>query len=294
MYHSMLVMMIQNAGLIAKNASWYPESTEETSPESMWREWSWHEMTKRALWWSYMHDCCHGIYFGLGMTYEQTEIQLSLPCEDALWQVNCAAEWFTVLRTTSIHGTNQTRLAGSSFHKSLTRLSETRFLTTYTPLSPFSHFILVHAILRKIFYVCADRGDSAAEGGSASNVEQKIHELQYGLHNWLQSWDQSPDRPKTNDNDEPPFINNVLPFYWLGQIAILAHQERLPPFEYSTPGLLPEVRFRLIKHWLKHIRSFLKKGHQGATSLWDELMKIRLQTSQQEEEQGLLEFFPEH
>jgi len=40
--------MIQNAGLIAKNASWRPESTEETSPESMWREWSWHEMTKRC------------------------------------------------------------------------------------------------------------------------------------------------------------------------------------------------------------------------------------------------------
>jgi len=142
------------------------------------------------------------------MTYEQTEIQLSLPCEDALWQANCAAEWFTVLRTISIHGTNQTRLAGSSFHKSLARLSEMRFLTAYIPLSPFSHFILVHAILRKIFYVCADREDSAAEGGSASNVEQKIHELQYALHNWLQSWDQSPHRPETNDNDEPPFISN--------------------------------------------------------------------------------------
>lgn len=86
----------------------------------------------------------------------------------------------------------------------------------------------------------------------------------------------------------------VLPFYWLGQIAILAHQESLSPFECGTGGLPPEARFRLIKHWLKHIRSFLKKGHQGATSLWDELMKIRLQTSQHEEEQGLLEFFPEH
>ena len=86
----------------------------------------------------------------------------------------------------------------------------------------------------------------------------------------------------------------VLPFYWLGQIALLAHQESLPPFEYSSAGLPSEARFRLIKHWVKHIRSFLRKGDQGATSLWDELMKIRLQTLQNEEEEGLLEFFPEH
>ena len=153
-----------------------------------------------------MHDCCHGIYFGLAMTYEQTEIQLNLPCEDALWQANCATEWLAVLQTTSLYGTNQTRLKGFSFHKSLARLSEMHFLTAHTPLSPFAHFVIVHAILRKIFYVCAERGDTTAEG--ESSVKQNILELQYALHNWLQSWDQSPDKPKTNDNDEPPFISN--------------------------------------------------------------------------------------
>lgn len=140
------------------------------------------------------------------MTYEQTEIQLNLPCEDALWQANCATEWLAVLQTTSLYGTNQTRLKGFSFHKSLARLSEMHFLTAHTPLSPFAHFVIVHAILRKIFYVCAERGDTTAEG--ESSVKQNILELQYALHNWLQSWDQSPDKPKTNDNDEPPFISN--------------------------------------------------------------------------------------
>ncbi|KAK2467849.1 hypothetical protein APHAL10511_000144 [Amanita phalloides] len=294
-YHSMLVMMIQNAGLITKNTLWHPTSTDKVSHEAMWQEWSWHEMTKRALWWSYMHDCCHGIYFGLRMTYDPTEIQLNLPCEDALWQAKCAADWFTVLQTASGYGANQTRLTGFSFYKSLSRLSETRFLTAHIALNSFAHFVLVHAILRKIFRICAENGEPRVKGGrEEGSDEQKIHALQYALHNWLQSWDQSLDKPKINVNDEPPFISNVLPFYWLGQIAILAHQERLPPFEYSTRGHLPEARFRLIKHWLKHIRSFLKKGNQGATSQWDELMKVRLQTSQQDDEEGLLEFFPEH
>jgi hypothetical protein len=38
----------------------------------------------------------------------------------------------------------------------------------------------------------------------------------------------------------------------------------------------------------------LKKGNQDATALWDKLMKIRLQTSQNEEEEGLLDFLTDY
>lgn len=94
----------------------------------------------------------------------------------------------------------------------------------------------------------------------------------------------------------------ALPFYWLGQVSLLAFQEALPPFEQDSPNNLKvEVRFRLVKQWLRHIRGFLKKGDQTPTLFWDELMKIRLQTWQQEviggeddDQDGLLGFFPEH
>jgi hypothetical protein len=98
-------------------------------------------------------------------------------------------------------------------------------------------------------------------------------------------------------------FSSALPFYWLGQVSLLAYQESLPPFEQNSPNNLKvEVRFRLVKQWLKHIRGFLKKSDdQQPTLFWDELMKMRLQTWQQEvdgdsadDQEGLLGFFPEH
>ncbi|KAG5638800.1 hypothetical protein H0H81_010029 [Sphagnurus paluster] len=119
-------------------------------------------------------------------------------------------------------------------------------------------------------------------------VNETTKRYMYALHNWLQSWLSSPDLPKVNDiNEEPPFICNALPFYWLGQVSLLAFQEALPPFEQDSPNNLKvEVRFRLVKQWLRHIRGFLKKGDQAPTLFWDELMRIRLQTWQHEFEGG--------
>jgi hypothetical protein len=91
----------------------------------------------------------------------------------------------------------------------------------------------------------------------------------------------------------------VLPFYWLGQIAILAYQEGLPPFECnSRNNLKVEVRFRLVKRWLRQIRNFLRNQNESTTLYWDELMQLRLYSWQQDEsqdegEEGLLEFFPD-
>jgi hypothetical protein len=85
-------------------------------------------------------------------------------------------------------------------------------------------------------------------------------------------------------------------------VSLLAYQESLPPFEQdSLNNLRVEVRFRLVKQWLKHIRGFVKKGDQTPTLFWDELMKMRLETWQQEmesdqadDQEGLLGFFPDH
>lgn len=203
--------------------------------------------------------------------------------------------------------------------RSLASLTGTRLLTTHIPLNPFSHFILIHSILRHLFITCIE-GRVAMAGSSGNNemVNQEIYGLQYALHNWLQNWINSAELPQVNySNEEPPFVYNgaliigsfivcspfpsllALPFYWLGQISLLAYQESLPPFEQDSLNNLN--RFRLVKQWLKHIRGFLKMGDQAPTLFWDELMKLRLQTWQEEieseavdDQEGLLGFFPEH
>ncbi|KAG6861676.1 hypothetical protein C0995_013245 [Termitomyces sp. Mi166 len=306
-YHGMLVMMIRRTGMITKNASWEPINLSEAPLELLWQDWVAHEMTKRAIWWSYLHDCCHSIYFALPSSYHPSEIELNLPCEDALWRANTAADWITVLQTPSSYGTFKSRLTGVGMLQTLGALSETRLLEVHIPINPFSHFILIHAMLRHLFVTCVEgrlpKGDVAATVNTNDAVNQEIYRLQYALHNWLQNWLNAPELPKVNDvNEEPPFIYNALPFYWLGQVSLLAFQESLPPFEQDSPNNLKvEVRFRLVKQWLRHIRGFLKKGDQVPTLFWDELMRIRLQTWQQEfegeeedDQDGLLGFFPEH
>jgi len=278
-----------------------------------------------AIWWSYLHDCCHSIYFALPSSYHPSEIELNLPCEDTLWQAGSSADWLKVLQTTSPYGSSTSRLTGISMPQSSASLWETRSPITYIPLNPFAHFILVHAILRHLFITCAEsrtpKLQGACNAGDDEMVKQEIYHLQYALHNWLQNWMNSPELPQVNDsNDEPLFVHNgkvtvicmhgfdvhslflslsALPFYWLGQVSLLAYQESLAPFEQDSPNnLVAELRFRLVKQWLKHIRGFLKKGDQAPTLFWDELMKLRLRTWQQEmesdDQEGLLGFFPEH
>jgi hypothetical protein len=125
-------------------------------------------------------------------------------------------------------------------------------------------------------------------------------ELQYALHNWLQSWLVCPDAAQSTDN--LPFMSNALPFYWVAQVSLIAYQKGLPPFgpAFTMKG---EEKFKLMKEWLRFIRGFLKRGEQSATLFLDELMKIRLRNWQAEMEgggdrddhdDGLLGFFPEN
>ncbi|KAL0956223.1 hypothetical protein HGRIS_002379 [Hohenbuehelia grisea] len=305
-YHGMLIMMIRRTNLIQRNASWTPSQLAETPLEQSWNEWAKHEMTKRALLLSYLHDCCHCIYFALPPSYLPGEVELFLPCDEGLWRPNSASEWFMALQSSTPYGDPTTRLVGQSMPKMLDLLSEPRMLEVSVPLNPFAHFVLVHAMLYQLFTVCVDSRlpkQTIVDNGSHSeeHTNQQILRLQFALHNWLHNWVNSPESPKPESTpDEPPFIFHALPFYWLGQVVMLAYQEGLPPFEHnSTNNLNVEVRFKMVKQWLKHIRGFLRRSDGSPTMFWDELMKIRLQTSRPEgregeDQEGLLGFFPEY
>ena len=157
-----------------------------------------------------MHDCCHSIYFALPTSYHPSEIELNLPCEDALWQAESSPDWLRVLQITSHYGSSRSRLIGVSMPRSLASLTGTRLLATHIPLNPFSHFILIHSILRHLFITCIESGVAMA-GSSGNNemVNQEICGLQYALHNWLQNWMNSAELPQVkNSNDEPPFVQN--------------------------------------------------------------------------------------
>ncbi|KAK0462101.1 uncharacterized protein EV420DRAFT_1666265 [Desarmillaria tabescens] len=308
-YHGMLVMMIRRTGSIARSRSWVaPDMNDPGVLEHAWREWAFHETIKRALLLSYLHDCCHSVFFSMRPSFLTAEFDINLPCDDALWKAQTSMEWSELLRKPSPYGIGSSRLYGVGMQQALTNLGEMRLSISHAPLNPFSQFILIHTILRNI-YISYSRSTSDntffLPSASALPSESAVDDgrrgshfaTQYALHNWLQSWIHCPDATRSeDDSDEPPFAYNALPFYWLAQISLLAIQEGGAAWVEETT----ENRFHLMKEWLDRIRFFLRQNHEIPPHLWEELMVIRRQISQAdasslgEHPNGLLSFFSEH
>jgi hypothetical protein len=259
----------------------------------------------RALFLSYLHDCCHCMYFSLTPTFQPSELDINLPCDDALWTAGNAKDWYEIVRGPSPYGTGHTRIFGVSMQHALAVLSETCLQTIPLPLNMFAHFILIHTILRNIY---APRDDALSQGfpsdGSRAGADtaaggEGVIVTQYALHNWLQMWLNSPESMEAEKSqDEPPFMCNALPFYWLAQVSLMAIQDGTAAiFDGKSADAKAEGRFRLMKEWLDHIKSFLRGGNQVPTHFWDQLMKIRGEVPQGEAQvgehpDGLLAFFP--
>nr|GAT57723.1 predicted protein [Mycena chlorophos] len=301
-YHSMVIFMIRRTGLIVKSRDWKPDP----NSKNPWEEWLLYETMKRALLLSYLHDCCQSIYFGVTSIYLPGEVSLRLPCDDRLWRAESAEEWKLALESLQTSHDPHTRhniLAGHPLNSTLSAMMQPGldFLPVVN-LSPFAHFVLIHGILAELFAACASVRHPAAfsddDDEDRDGTSRTILNVQYAIHNWLQSYISSPAPLTPGPTEETSFAEHPLSFYWLAQIAILAHQERLPPFD-SARNATGEVRFRIVKRWLKRIHTFLADGDQQSTVYWDELMKIKLQNWQYEfesdagsDDDGLLGFFP--
>lgn len=159
-----------------------------------------------------MHDCCQGIYFALPPSYHASELTLNLPCEDSLWQASSPTEWFMALQAASPYGSIQSRLVGIYIPDSLAALEESRLLPVAHPLNPFAHFILIHAILRRLFSACSEGRKVSANGDcQPEEINLEIQRLQYALHNWFQSYLAAPETLDASlPGEEPLFIHNGL------------------------------------------------------------------------------------
>ncbi|KAJ7647571.1 hypothetical protein FB45DRAFT_893814 [Roridomyces roridus] len=297
LYHELVVSMIRRTGLIAYNAAW---TSVPSSAEAMWRDWVSYETTKRAIALSYLHECCRGMFFGLPPSYHAGEMNLRLPCEDALWRAQSAEEWLAILQIPVANHSSRSRLAGHDYPTTLHSMVviDPNFAPA-SNLSPFAHFILIHVILRDLFTACTESTPLIPGERFEEDDNRALMECKYALHHWLYSW-RTNQPPAQNPMEEPAFVENALPLYWLGHVAILAHQEGLGPF-HSAANVRGEMRYKIVKRWLKHIRSFLTEGGGESTLAWDDLMKIQLQTWQFEydtdggadDQEGLLALFPD-
>ena len=174
-------------------------------------------------------------------------------------------------------------------------------------LGPLAHFILIHAITVKVHLLGVPKADSpnaptdmAHVIASCKEVRDRVVYIQNALEMWLKSWYLCPDMIEYKDPNQVPFLHNSMPFYWIGQVSLMAFVKGFPPFGLTSP-LKGDDKYRLMKEWFKMIKVFMKNGQQDATIFLDELMKIRLRNWQADmqgngaadDQDGVLGFFPE-
>jgi len=175
-------------------------------------------------------------------------------------------------------------------------------------MSPFAHFVLIHAITVEIHLLGVPKANSphtnaptdmAQVIASCKEVRDRVMYIQKALEMWLKSWCLCPEVIEYRDPDRIPFLHSSMPFYWVGQVALMAFVKGFPPFGLSSP-LKGDEKYRLMKEWIKMIKVFMGNGQQDAAVFLDELMKIRLRNWQAEmqgsattdDRGGFLGFFP--
>jgi hypothetical protein len=253
---------------------------------------------------SLVHDCCHLIYFGIPALFSSAEFDLNLPTDCDMWTAATPEQWLHVQNQPSVYGWSELRVYGYPVQKALQALADSRRLDTLTQrarINPLGLWILIHAILRNLYELAPDVPTSGRSGfypGWSAIAGASADSVHYVLRNWLETWFRTPESAEWRDGRELPFMCDALPFYWLGQVSLLAFQERLPPF---APGAAAnrDARFRLVKTWLRRVRGFLHHSAHEPTVVWNEMMKIRLQALPEpdadgnmlEVEDGLLGFF---
>ncbi|KAJ6548675.1 hypothetical protein B0H19DRAFT_1161593 [Mycena capillaripes] len=239
--HAMLVAMIRQTDLIKRVGSWTaPDWSDSISLETAWIKWTRFATIKRALLLAYFHDCCHCMYSAAPPAFSPAELDVHLPCDDALWRASSAVEWLAAVHTPSAYGVGIERIYGVSMQRALKSLAlppgDNSDLSStgagHPTLTPFALFLLIHTVLRNIavaqrappqggwscFTLVAPQAPSGADFAS---------QTQSMLDNWLQLWLASPDaglpaqeNSATVSGQEPPFVGNSLPFYWLAQVLL--------------------------------------------------------------------------
>ncbi|KAG6844642.1 hypothetical protein H0H87_005155 [Tephrocybe sp. NHM501043] len=243
-----------------------------------------------------------------GMLVEPAELDICLPCDDGLWSACDSEEWYGIALDPSPYGFGCPRILGFPMQTALAALRQTRLSTVTLVLNPFAQFILIHTILRNLFVSHAESpnadGSIAQLAGTAPLTTTSegscdhAFATQYALHHWLQIWLGSPESMDGEESqEEPQFIQNALPFYWLAQVSLIALRDASAIFDVKSSDPRDQRRFRLMKEWLYRIRGAMQSGNAAPTHLWDELMKIQPQAvlesdmGTNHDSDGLLAFF---
>ncbi|TFK26826.1 hypothetical protein FA15DRAFT_702411 [Coprinopsis marcescibilis] len=275
-FHGLLITMIRKLGLIKILNAWTPpDLSNPYALDVAWREWARYETLKRVVFLAYVQDCSDCVFLSSKPKLHPMEMEIKLPCDDALWNAENAKEWYHALHTPSPYGAGPRRLASINLRQSLSSLDVPVPPDVQAQHNPFSHFILIHTILRNIFSSHFEDGVFDSPSGSTipdRSTRARVPD-EFVLHNWLQLWTNNSDGFLSDKFDQEStqtsFISSSMPFYWLAHYSILAVQDGILDLRPATSDTEAQERCRLITSWLSLINSYLDKGYPLPSRIQD-------------------------
>lgn len=162
---------------------------------------------------------------------------------------------------------------GLKIKTALEVLGDERMPTSGLTLPAFAHFVLINSTLSSIYSLsgaqAARASDPAPGYGDVSSGKPRHSAL---LNNWLLGWVKAENEMATEKAaQEPPFMRNAMPYYWLAQATLATLQEDVS--DKTGIFVAPDTRFRVLGQWLLHIRNFLRSGQSDSARRWIELMQ---------------------
>ncbi|KAG2009474.1 STE-12 alpha [Coprinopsis cinerea AmutBmut pab1-1] len=288
-FHGVLITMIRKLGLIKILGAWTPpDLSNPYTLDTAWREWARYETLKRVVLLAYVQDCSDAVFFSIAPLLHPSEMEIKLPCDESLWSAEDPKGWYQALHTPSVYGAGPRRLASISMQQAIASLDVSVPPEVQTQLNPFSHLILIHTILRNVFYPATSMSRTSHNGSPPSSNTVPV---EYILHNWLQMWTHNSEglisdrhHRDANASSSPPlhsfptassttattpFVSSSMPLYWLAHYSNVAIKEGLLDLRPVDSDGDAQERCRLISSWLNHINEYLDKGYQLPSRVQD-------------------------
>lgn len=224
---------------------------------------------------AYLQDCSYCIYYSIAPAFLDLEIEINLPCDDALWRAQTSSEWYKIQQAPSFYGMGLSRMLGTNMQFALASLKDRSTSPVPSTVNPFALFVLIHSILRDVF---SGHNTRSAQGSSPHTCmvdhgginDMNTIAIESSLHKWQEMWSANPETVHSGENNDGlPFVSNAIPFYWLARLVETAKQKGTINIGPAASTNDIEDRYRLVKTWLLQISSCLHSGSEVSPNLWN-------------------------
>lgn len=198
-FQSLLATLVRDDGLSSEP---YPDNIS-------WEDWALAESRKRTKIIVFCFFNLHTIVYNIPSLILSSEIHLALPCNAAEHKATTSAKWREARRRS---------FPEANFQDALRQLFEPTQTTSFGHHSSLGNYVLIHALIQRIFLLRQVARGSLA--GSRDLAPVDVESLELALRNWQLGWRRTPESSLDPLNPEGPVAFNSTALLRLAYIRL--------------------------------------------------------------------------